>query len=37
MLSHFIPFKRYFITRHSLPKDYNPKLYEKNDLETNTI
>ena len=33
ILSHYTPFK---ITDHSLLKDYNLKLYEKNDLETNT-
>ena len=36
MLQLYIPFKRSFITDHSLLKDYNLKVYEKNDLETNT-
>ena len=36
MLSHYIPFKRSFITDHALLKDYNLKVYEKNDSETNT-
>ena len=35
MLSHYTPFKRFFITDHSLLKDYNLKVYEKIDLETN--
>ena len=35
MLSHYIPFKRSFITDHSLLKDYNLNVYEKNDLKTN--
>ena len=29
-------FKRSFITDHSLVKDYNRNVYQKNDLATNT-
>ena len=36
MLSYYVQFKRPFITDHSLLKDYNLRVYEKNGLETNT-
>ena len=29
-------FRKSFITDHSLVKDYNQKVYQKNDFETNT-
>ena len=35
MLSHYIPYKRSFITDCSLLKDYNLKVCEKNNLEAN--